>query len=281
VASLLTRPFVRDDIEFALAQTEREGWDTTADVFEVCLALDPEGCFVAEAAGGPVGMVTTTRHNRTAWIGNLIVTPEHRRQGIGERLMRLAVEHLAGRGVQTIRLEADPPGIPLYRRLGFVDECESLRFTGPAGQPRRPNDAERVARTDLPEVAAFDAEHFGDERSRLLGLLFDRAKAAYCVHVRARLRGYVIVLSARRGLRVGPWVADDEQTARTLLEAVLANVANGPVLVGAPAVNKSATALLESFGFSRSPSCLRMIRGPVTGAGRLHNVYGIANGAMG
>jgi hypothetical protein len=195
--------------------------------------------------------------------------------------MRLAMEHLAGRGVQTIRLEADPLGVQLYRRLGFADEYESLRFVRPARQQRGHNDAERVARTDLPEVAAFDAEHFGDERPRLLELLFGQAEAAYCARARSRMRGFVLVLPARRGVRVGPWVAGDEQTARTLLEAVLTDTANGPVLVGAPALNKSAVALLESLGFSRSPSCRRMIRGPVIGAGRPHNIYGIANGAMG
>jgi ribosomal protein S18 acetylase RimI-like enzyme len=281
VANLRTRPFVRDDIDFALVQTKREGWDTTAAVFEVCLALDPAGCFVAEADGGPAGMVTTTRYQRTAWIGNLIVAPEHRRQGIGERLMRLAMEHLAGRGVQTIRLEADPPGVPLYRRLGFTDEYESLRFARPAWQRAGHNDAERLTHTDLPEVAAFDAGHFGDERPRLLELLFGQAKAAYGVRAHSEMRGYVLVLPARQGVRVGPWVADDEQAARTLLEAVLADTADEPVAVGVPGVNKSAAALLESSGFRRSDPCLRMIRGPIAGAGQPQNIYGIANGAMG
>ena len=44
------RTFEKNDIEFALARTEREGWDPTADLFETCLAHDPNGCFIAAFA---------------------------------------------------------------------------------------------------------------------------------------------------------------------------------------------------------------------------------------
>ena len=146
---LAIRTFGADDFGFASEQTAREGWDATAELFELCLAHDPGGSFVAEAGGQRVGMVTTTCYQRSGWIGNLIVPPEHRRQGIGERLMKHALEHLLRRGVRTIRLEADPPGIGIYRRLGFVDEFESPRFVRPPGPCEsliRPS-AQRLARS--------------------------------------------------------------------------------------------------------------------------------------
>lgn len=65
------RPFTEQDIDFALTQTGREDWDATRHLFELCLAHDPDGCFVAQSLGRPIGMITTTRHARTAWIGNL------------------------------------------------------------------------------------------------------------------------------------------------------------------------------------------------------------------
>jgi ribosomal protein S18 acetylase RimI-like enzyme len=114
-----------DDVDFALAQTSREGWDTTSGVFDTLLAHDPDGCFLAEQRGEPVGMVTTTVFEKSAWIGNVIVPPEHRRRGIGEELTRHALTDLC---IRTVRLEADPPGVGIYRRLGFKDEFESLRF---------------------------------------------------------------------------------------------------------------------------------------------------------
>ena len=99
------RTFDRRDIDFALEQTSREGWDNTSDFFEICLKHDPDGCFIAEAGAQRVGMVTTTRYGCTAWIGNLIVPAECRRQGIGRRLMSHAMAHLSRLGVRTLRLE--------------------------------------------------------------------------------------------------------------------------------------------------------------------------------
>ncbi|MBN2563585.1 MAG: GNAT family N-acetyltransferase [Phycisphaerae bacterium] len=80
--SFKIRAFDDRDIDFALAQTGREGWDNTRSTLRVCLSHEPEGCFIAEMGGRRAGMVTTTRYTRSAWIGNLIVAPPYRRQGI-------------------------------------------------------------------------------------------------------------------------------------------------------------------------------------------------------
>ncbi|GAG04011.1 unnamed protein product [marine sediment metagenome] len=39
------------DIDFAVAQTAREGWDNTVSTLRVSLSHDPEGCFIAEIDG--------------------------------------------------------------------------------------------------------------------------------------------------------------------------------------------------------------------------------------
>ncbi len=275
------REFTRADIEFATAQTDREGWHSTAASFEMCLRHDPDGCFIAEVAGTRAGMVSTTQYVEAAWIGRLIVSPEFRRRGVGRDLMIRAMQHLARFGVRTIRLEADPPGVNLYRSLGFVDEFESLRFCGRAD--RGPADAavDTMTEDDLDEVAAFDAEHFGDDRSRLLRLLLPQAIAARSLRSGGSVRGYALLMPSRKGARIGPWVAVDESTARTLLQAVLAGPIKGTVSVGFPGVNQSAVAMLESFGFLASASCCRMVHGPRWAVGLPERVYGIASGAMG
>ena len=275
------RTFSRDDVEFALAQTEREGWDPTAELFETCLAHEPDGCFVAEAGDQRVGMVTTIRYGQTAWIGNLIVPPEWRKQGVGRRLMSRAMAHLSERGVQTIRLEADPPGIRLYRRLGFVDELESLRFHHPGRRVQRQGMAERITQADLPAVAAFDADHFGDDRARLLTLLCQYSEATYKLSGGGKIRGYAIATPSRIGIRIGPWLADDRDTAETLLQSILADKPDTAVILGVPDANGNAIILLESHGFRRLASSYRMFHGHRPHAGHPERVFANANGAMG
>jgi ribosomal protein S18 acetylase RimI-like enzyme len=253
----------------------------------MCLAHDPGGAFIAETSGQPLGMLTTTRYRHSAWIGNLIVVPEYRRRGIGAQLMRRAMDDLTCQAIRTIRLEADPPGIRLYRRLGFVDEFESPRFARAAGAGLRVEDrgaaplVERVSLGDLPAIAAFDAQHFGDDRRRLLELLFPQARCAVWCRGESGVAGYLLALPAGAGLRIGPWVASNRATAMSLLRAVLGQHAGTPIILGVPAPDNAALEILAAVGFQRRPACLRMRYGEPLASGHPGHIYAIANGAMG
>jgi GNAT superfamily N-acetyltransferase len=278
---LSIRLFESHDIDFAVAQTSREGWDATCELFETLLAHDPHGCFIAEQENQRTGMITTTMYRRSAWIGNLITLPQHRRQGVGRRLMTHAMKHLSRQGVHTIRLEADPPGVGLYRRLGFTEEFESLRFTCRrpviAGGPS----ARRLHQNDLAEIAAFDAEIFGDDRREMLEMLLEQSRAAYWTSSRSAVCAYAMALPSAAGIRIGPWVASDREAAEEVFKAVLRDVPGETVTSGVPCVNTEATNLLTSLGFDRSPSCLRMSRGERDGYGAPHRVFGVGSGATG
>jgi hypothetical protein len=226
-------------------------------------------------------MVTTTRYRATGWIGNLIVVPERRGRGIGSLLMEHAMAHLRSLRAATLRLEADPLGIPIYRRLGFVDEFDSPRFhrdvpariTAPSVAP--------LGDADLPAVAAFDAPRFGDDRSRLLPLLLGRARSAFRVPRRGAIAGYLMALPGRHGTRIGPWVADAPEAGRDLLQAALASAATAAVTLAVPGPNVIARQILLDAGFRETPSSLRMVHGEARGAGRPETVYALANGAVG
>ena len=275
------RPFTASDIEFALMQTAREGWGATRALFETCLAHDPEGCFIAEEDGGRVGMITTTRYAQTGWVGNLVVVPERRRQGLGRQLMSHVIARLTDRGVRAICLEADPMGIRLYRRLGFVDQFESRRFRREPPHQAKPSSADRLGARDLPTIAGFDTAAFGDDRSRLLAVLFGKAKAAYWIRDNPGPRGYAFVLPTASGVSIGPWVAVDRQAADNLLRRILAEFAHHPLVIGVPNINRAAAELFESQGFQQTAPSLRMFRGEPGSAGNPTRIFGIANGAMG
>ncbi len=157
------------DVDFAVMQAVREGWTPAATWFELFLALDPRGSFILEHQGAPAGMVTTTRYEKTAWIGYLIVPPGHRRQGFGTRLTKHALDHLGCMGIRTVRLDADPPGIGIYRRLGFLEEFQSLRFCldEPALFPV--TSAVPMTSAHLKAIGRLDQRAFGDQAARAAG----------------------------------------------------------------------------------------------------------------
>ena len=277
----LIRTLTQADFDFAVAQTSREGWDATAELFETCVAHDPDGCFVAEVAGRPAAIVTATCYDRTGWIGNLVVSPEHRKHGIGGRLMDRAMAYLSGRGVRTLRLEADAPGVKLYRRLGFVDEFESLRFARQPAPSPRVGEVERITPNDLPALSDFDAEHFGDQRGRLLSLLLRHSRQTYCIRTSDSVNAYAMVLPSRFGVRIGPFVAVSAEVADALLRAIVAEWSATTIGIGVSAANGQAISLLEASAFQRTPSSFRMVLGHPIGRGHPEHVYAIAGGALG
>ena len=85
------------------------------------LAFDGEA-FVG-AGGVSFYRVMPTYHNptgRKAYIMNMYVRPEYRRQGIATRMLDTLVDEARQRGISQISLEATNVGRPLYAHYGFV-----------------------------------------------------------------------------------------------------------------------------------------------------------------
>lgn len=278
------RRFERSDVDFALRQKLREGWAVNRERFEVYLAHDPDGCFVAMDGDQPVGMVTTTCFGESAWIGNLIVEPACRSHGLGRALMEHGLEALRGRGATTVRLEGDPPGIPLYRKLGFVGEFDSFRFKL-AGPPMTPtletSMADLMTPGDLDEVASLDAEIFGANRRRFLELVLPCSELAVIRRQSGALAAYLLALPTDRGLRLGPCVARTPADARRLVDAAVDAAGSRPALIGVPAPNIEAVRMLTGMGFKSAPSSLRMRLGPSIASGNPSRVFAISSGAAG
>ena len=279
--SITIRTFGEIDIDFAVAQTSREGWDNTPSTFRVCLAHDPDGCFIAEVGGCRAGMITTTCYECSAWIGNLIVTPDHRRRGIGRYLMEHAIGQIEARGIRTVRLEADPMGVRLYRRLGFINQFESPRFTKQPPHTVGSCPVERLQAADLDTVAAFDAACFGEDRRRMLAELIGISHAAYGIRENGRIVGFAMALPAACGIRLGPCVAENPPTAERLVTAVLADFPGETVIAAVPENNGRMTQLLETKCFTRTSSCLRMTRGEAQATCAATSLMTLADGAMG
>jgi ribosomal-protein-alanine N-acetyltransferase len=106
----------------------------TPDFFIYHFREFPEGFLVAEMNGTIVGYIMTrvdrgfdyySSHRAFAEKGHIIsidVLPHARRKGIGEALLRRAVESIKKRGVKEVYLEvrvSNAPAINLYHKLGF------------------------------------------------------------------------------------------------------------------------------------------------------------------
>jgi ribosomal protein S18 acetylase RimI-like enzyme len=81
-------------------------------------------------------------HGVDAFIDELYVEPNYRRQGIGRRAVFFVEERAREMGVQALHLEVDPgndPALELYRRTGYEDHRRHLMtklLAPPSGSAR-------------------------------------------------------------------------------------------------------------------------------------------------
>ena len=68
---------------------EAAGWNQTEADWRRLIKLEPNGCFAAIENDRLVGTTTTTTYgDELAWIGMVLVDPQHRRRGIATQVNR-------------------------------------------------------------------------------------------------------------------------------------------------------------------------------------------------
>jgi len=251
------------DIAFGMRLKEQAGWNQVEADWWRLLDLQPDGCFVAEIEGTPVGMVTSCRFGAVAWIAMMLVDASHRRRGVGKTLMLRAMDWLDAQGVRSVRLDATALGRPLYESLGFKAEATYVRYQGLLAPADAAPDIGNVPVADVFEgVSVLDRAVTGADRTRLLRSLAREHPDAFKV---ARERGEVVgFLMARPGAnarQVGPCIGDDVAAPR-LLEDARRRYAGETVILDVCRGHARATQLVESWGLTPARELIRMGCGP-------------------
>lgn len=233
--SLEPQPMQAAHLPGALRLSQLAGWNQRLEDWQLLRALNPQGAFVICDRERVAGTVTAVQYSgRVSWIGMVLVDPDYRGRGLASRLMQAAIKSVTG--LATIQLDATPDGEPVYRRIGFTDTFKLCRMTGVpkhAGQPAGTAGGLRPMReADLPVVAGWDALVIGANRLELLaGLLRMAPEYAWVVEGRDSLDGFVM---GRHGLQfehIGPFMARTIKAGTHLLEAVLTQTGECPIVM--------------------------------------------------
>lgn len=258
------RPMVEADIDDGLRLCRLAGWNQRLGDWRLFLDLHRPGCHVAVRMGSVVGTVTTLRHDaHHGWISMVLVDPQHRRLGLGTRLLQQALEALSA--CATVALDATPAGKPVYERLGFTDMLTLVRLIRRQG-PRIESDPDATVRpmsaTDLAAVAALDRATIGSERMPLLHWLFaqDPSRAWVATAANGAIIGFTLGRPGEVFDQIGPLVANDRTVAESLFRAAIAPLGNRPVGIDIPE-QPAWQPWLERHGFSVERGFTRMIRG--------------------
>ena len=239
------------DSEFCHRLTVIEDWGYSLQEISV-MSLSRSSTFFIAEEDGPVGMAASFQYGGSAWVGLLIVLEEYRGQGIGTSLMEVVLEDLDSKGVTTIRLEAVHEAVPLYNRLGFAPEFESLRLKGEShGTSFVPSPSNNI----LEEIAVFDQMYFGADRKEFL--------KGFCALSPLQLvekapKGYLLARTYPG--KIGPSVCENAAGFESLLSCALSYM-TGVISVGIPECNREGVSIYEQHGFTVTDASLRMVRG--------------------
>ena len=213
------------------------------------------------------GFVTAVPHQRSGWIGNLIVPPESRGQGYGRQLFAAAVARLERKRLNNLWLTASEQGQPLYEKYGFakIEEIERWVGVGVGGgcdDGLRNNEGLWLA----------DARAWGETRRELL--------MAVAGHGRAfTAEDAVILLQQVGNINIlGPWYmcVSNPCVHRDLLQQAIAAVPPGQALVIDTFLSSPLRPLLAEVGFTPIGRAALMARGG-PGAARLERMVALAS----
>ena len=268
------------DIGFGMKLKAAAGWNQLPADWKRLIDLEPEGCFVLESDGQPVGSVTTTLYERRlAWIGMVLVSPDHRRHGFGTALLEAAMDYCQCQGVEVIKLDATPLGKKLYDILGYQDEYRLKRVQG-EGYPQTYENVRPMRPVDLWEIVQMDISFFGISRQRLLERLFQENPSFCFVAQRSgspEIIGYLFARPGENAYQIGPWIAKEPAAAEELFKAGINVLADKTVFLDVlQRVNPYAETMVQKYGFTMQREFIRMFHGENLFPGNPAAVYAIA-----
>lgn len=200
-----------------------EAWTVRTRHF---LATDPDGCWVAEDAGGMVGFVTSYTRELMWLLATYAVRPQAQGQGIGKALLAAALHHGRGCLRGMLSASADPRATRRYRQAGFSLHPQMFlagtvdRTTIPVIEKVREGSAGDIDLMDSVDRRTRGAAHGADHEVmlRLWRLVVSDTSTG---------SGYAYV---DRGGRVALLAATNRRTAARLLWEALAS-SDGPTEV--------------------------------------------------
>ncbi len=255
------RAMTAADLSLGMRLKEQAGWNQTDADWQRVLDLQPDGCFVAEWDGRPVGTAAAVVFGSVAWIMMVLVDEALRGRGIGTRLMQHALADLDARSIRAIRLDATPLGRPVYEKLGFQTEYELARFEHPGAVVTAAASTPEVTPEHLDTVYALDRQATGTDRSRLLARLYSERPSAFAVFCDKTFAGYRAFRTGSRAVQIGPAAANAPEAGRALLDGILAQCGPVPVFVDIPLDNHPAIEWAQTKQFRLQRRLTRMWRG--------------------
>lgn len=247
-------PFEAAHLDEAVALSRAENWPHRREDWALGLGLSRG--VVALAGGRVVGTALATPFGRTATLSSIIVAARMRGQGLGRVLVERAMALLKA---EEWRLVATRDGLPLYRKLGFVEGVVIHQHQGVVSGAGRGEGVRWAPGADLRVISRMDLAATGADRAGLIAAMVGEGRVAV-LGESARPEGFAILRPFGRGFVAGPVVARDAGEARRLLSFVITECAGQFLRIDVPE-DSGLSDWLADVGLAHVGGGLSMTRG--------------------
>ncbi len=267
----------RADLDLAVAWAAAEGWNPGLHDADPFYAADPNGFFLAEINGEPVGSISAVAYDANfAFMGFYIVKKELRHLGIGMSLWKAALEYL---GSRTIGGDGVVEMLEKYAQYDFKIAHHNARYEGIGKKSR--SALPDISQVPFSKLERYDRRFFPTPRTAFLESWISRPGSFGRVVVNnGKIVGYGVIRPCQKGYKIAPLFADSAEIAEELF-SVLSGLAPGqPVYLDIPVCNQAAVSLVERQGMNKVFETARIYRGTPL-ALPLKSIYGITSFELG
>ncbi len=275
------RRMSRDEVSLAIEWAASEGWNPGLHDAECFCMADPNGFFLGELNGQPIGCISAAAYDAAfGFIGLYIVKPEFRGRGFGLQLWNEAMQYMGNRNVGLDGVVAQQDN---YRKSGFQLAYRNIRCQGSRfREPPALSNIVDLSALPFENVVTFDRAFFPAPRREFLKQWIHQpdAHALGVIGDSGQIVGHGVIRTCRMGFKIGPLFAKDEQIAESLLLSLAEYASGAPVFLDIPEVNPGATALVKRYNMESVFETARMYTQGAPGL-PLHQVFGVTTFELG
>ena len=268
-----------NEAEFVIQMAAGEGWNPGIHDGEIFYDTDPDGFFIAEIDGKPIGCVSAVAYDDFfGFFGLYVVKPEFREKGIGIKLTEKSLKHLGNRN---IGLDGVLENEKKYQELmKFKSFYSNLRFEGKGGG-KVPDGLVRISDIPFESLLEYDREMFPAPRPTFLENWIKQPDSyAFAAVESGKLKGYGVIRKCHNGYKIGPLFADDPIIAEKIFLALKASVPNEAIYLDVPEPNKNAMEIANKYGMTVMFKTIRMYSREEPDI-NLEKVYGVTTIELG
>ena len=252
-----------DEVNTMYQWIAREGWNPGRHDAETFFKAFPKGLIGIKLDGELVGVSAVFKHNsQYASLGNYIVRPEYRGQGLGITMTR---RRLQMAGYRNLSLNGVIEKEAIYRSVGFRTAHINQRFRFKWKHPPEKlcDKLVNLKKVTFLELLEYEKHLFPGKRKAYLKAWVTQPEAsAFCFKDHHDIKGLGLIRPCAKGYKIGPLFADTPVIAEHLMQALLQHSLGQPTFCDVPELNHNARHLVHSFeGQPTDFLCARMYRG--------------------